>query len=160
MSVPRGTTMEEKMSGTNSFRGILSHVVRAIALSLLFALTMSGTAQSQNVAVSGTVTSTAGTPLPGVTIRVQGTDARATTGPNGRYAITAPSDAVLVFSRVGQKPVQTTVAGRTTVDVTMAQISYLEEVVVTGYQEQRRGDITGAVANVNVEAAQRQSSAS
>ena len=59
MSVPRGTTMEEKMSGTNSFRGILSHVVRAIALSLLFALTMSGTAQSQNVAVSGTVTSTA-----------------------------------------------------------------------------------------------------
>ena len=152
--------MEEKMSATNSFRGILSHGVRAIGLSLLFALTMSGTAQSQNIAVTGTVTSTAGTPLPGVTIRVQGTDMRATTAPNGRYAITAPSDAVLVFSRVGQKPVQTTVAGRKTVDVTMAQISYLEEVVVTGYQEQRRGDITGAVANVNVEAAQRQTGAS
>jgi len=152
--------MEEKMSATNSFRGILSHVVRAIALSLLFALTMSGTALSQSIAVTGTVTGTGGNPLPGVTIRVQGTDMRATTGPNGRYAITAPSDAVLIFSRVGQKPVQTTVAGRSTVDVTMAQISYLEEVVVTGYQEQRRGDITGAVANVNVEAAQRQTGAS
>ena len=152
--------MEEKMSATHSFRGILSHGVRAIGLSLLFALTMSGTALSQTIAVTGTVTSTTGTPLPGVTIRVQGTDARATTGPTGQYRITAPSDAVLIFSRVGQKPVQTTVAGRNTVDVTMAQISYLEEVVVTGYQEQRRGDITGAVANVNMASAERQSSAS
>jgi len=76
--------MEEKMSATNSFRGILSHVVRAIALSLLFALTMSGTALSQSIAVTGTVTGTGGNPLPGVTIRVQGTDMRATTGPNGR----------------------------------------------------------------------------
>ena len=152
--------MEEKMSATNSFRGILSHGVSAIGLSLLFALTMSGTAFSQTIMVAGTVTSTTGNPLQGVTVRVQGTDARATTGPTGQYRITAQSDAVLIFSRVGQKPVQTTVAGRNTVDVTMAQISYLEEVVVTGYQEQRRGDITGAVANVNMESAQRQSSAS
>ena len=152
--------MEEKMSATNSFRGILSHGVRAIGLSLLFALTMSGTAFSQTITVAGTVTTTTGTPLQGVTVRVQGGDARATTGPTGHYSIAARSDAVLIFSRVGQKPVQTTVAGRSTVDVTMAQISYLEEVVVTGYQSQRRGDITGAVANVNMEGAQRQTGAS
>ena len=36
----------------------------------------------------------------------------------------------------------------------------LEEVVVTGYTEQRRGDITGGVSTVNVEATQRQSGAS
>jgi TonB-dependent starch-binding outer membrane protein SusC len=152
--------MEEKMSATNSFRGILSHSLRAIGLSLLFVLAVSGTALSQTITVAGTVTSTAGTPLPGVMVRVQGTDARATTGPTGQYRITAPSDAVLIFSRVGQKPVQTTVAGRSTVDVAMAQISYLEEVVVTGYQEQRRGDITGAVAIVNVQTAQKGASAS
>ena len=134
--------------------------LRAVGMSLLFALTLSGTAFGQQIAVTGIVTSSAGAPLPGVTVRVQGMDARATTGPNGRYSINAPTDAVLTFSRVGQKPVQTTVAGRNTVDVTMAQISYLEEVVVTGYQEQRRGDITGAVANVNVSSAQRQTGAS
>lgn len=133
---------------------------RAAWLSLLFALTFSGTAFGQQIPVTGTVTSAAGAPLAGVTVRVQGTDARAVTDASGQYRVNAPSDAVLIFSRVGQKPVQTTVAGRSNVDVTMAQISYLEEVVVTGYQEQRRGDITGAVANVDVASAQRQTGAS
>jgi TonB-linked SusC/RagA family outer membrane protein len=132
----------------------------AAAMSLLFAVSLSGTALAQQVAVTGTVSSATGTPLGGVLVRVQGTDARAVTAPNGTYNISAPTDAVLTFSRVGQRPVQTTVAGRTTVDVTMAAISYLEEVVVTGYTEQRRGDITGAVANVDVAAAQRQTGAS
>jgi TonB-dependent starch-binding outer membrane protein SusC len=136
------------------------HFVRGVGLSLLFALSLSGNALAQNVPVTGTVTTSAGAPLGGVTVRVQGADVRTVTGPNGKYALSAPSDAVLIFSRVGQRPVQTTVAGRNTIDVTMAQISYLEEVVVTGYTEQRRGDITGAVANVNVESAQRQTGAS
>ena len=95
-----------------------------------------------------------------MTVRVQGSDVRATTGANGRYTITAPASAVLVFSRVGQRPVQTTIAGRAVVDVTMAQISYLEEVVVTAYTEQRRADITGAVSSVNVDAVERQTGAS
>src|SRR5205085_12596422 len=46
------------------------------------------------------------------------------------------------------------------VDVTMAQVPYLEEVVVTAYTEQRRADITGAVSSVNIESAQKQTGAS
>src|SRR3954462_15184338 len=42
----------------------------------------------------------------------------------------------------------------------MAQIPYREEVVVTAYTEQRRGDITGAVSSLNVESAQRETGAS
>ena len=42
----------------------------------------------------------------------------------------------------------------------MEPIAYLEEVVVTAYTEQRRADITGAVASVNVESAARQTTAS
>jgi len=129
-------------------------------MSLLFVLALSGTALGQQVAVSGTVTSTTGVPLQGVTVRVQGTDTRAVTSANGKYVVTAPTDAVLIFSRVGQRPVQTTIAGRTKIDVTMAQISYLEEVVVTAYQEQRRADITGAVASINMESAARTTGAS
>ncbi len=133
---------------------------RTAGVSLLLALTFKGVALAQQVTVAGTVTTTTGTPLQGVTVRVQGSDVRATTGPTGKYTLNAPSNAVLTFSRVGQKPVQVTVAGRSAIDVTMAQISYLEEVVVTGYTEQRRGDITGGVSSVNVEATQRQSGAS
>ncbi len=136
------------------------HGWRAVGMSLVFALILSGTALGQLLPVTGTVTSTGGAPLSGVTVRVQGTDTRAVTDANGRYRLSAPSDAVLTFSFVGQRPVQVTVAGRNTIDVTMAQIPYLEEVVVTAYTEQRRGDITGAVSSVNVESAQRQTGAS
>lgn len=129
-------------------------------MSVLFTLAVSGRALSQDLSVSGTVSSTAGAPLSGVTVRVQGSDTRTVTNGSGKYFIKAPSDAVLTFSYVGQRQVQTTIAGRSTVDVTMAQIPYLEEVVVTAYTEQRRGDITGAVSSVNIASAQKQTGAS
>jgi TonB-linked SusC/RagA family outer membrane protein len=129
-------------------------------MGLVFALVVSGTAFGQSATVTGTVTAASGGPLSGVTVRVQGTDARAMTDANGLYRILATPDAVLAFSLVGQRPIQTTVGGRSTVDITMAKIAYLEEVVVTAYTEQRRGDITGAVASVNVESAKRETGAS
>lgn len=152
--------MEKVLVGKHSFLNSHPRCLRAVGMSLLFALALSGTAFGQQIAVSGTVTTTGGAPLPGVTVRVQGTDVRAVTNATGKYFLSAPADAVLTFSFVGRRPVQTTVAGRTTVDATMAAISYLEEVVVTAYTEQRRADITGAVASVNIEAANKQTQAS
>lgn len=152
--------MKKVLLGRHSFSNFGSRALIVAGVSLLFALTVSDTALSQQTSITGTVTSAAGAPLQGVTVKVQGADARAVTNAAGKYFLNAPADAVLTFSRVGQRPVQTTVAGRSTIDVTMAQISYLEEVVVTGYQEQRRGDITGAVANVNVASTERQTGAS
>lgn len=160
MGANRRNTMEKKLSAGFSPRTGIVRQLCAVGLSLLFAMVLSGTAFGQNVAVTGTVTSTGGAPLSGVTIRVQGTDIRAVTDGAGRYRLSAPSDAVLTFSYVGTRPVQMTVAGRPTIDVTMAQIPYLEEVVVTAYTEQRRGDITGAVSSVNVGQATRQTQAS
>jgi TonB-linked SusC/RagA family outer membrane protein len=159
--VTRRNTMEKKGSyARNSSSDGRWRRLCAVVLSFLLMLAVGQTALAQNVAVNGTVTSTGGTPLPGVTVRVQGTDVRALTDGSGHYRITAPADAVLTFSLVGQRPVQTTVAGRTTVDVTMAQVPYLEEVVVTAYTEQRRGDITGAVSSVNVDQATKQTQSS
>jgi TonB-dependent starch-binding outer membrane protein SusC len=156
MLQPGGVTMERVLLVKRSF---LNRIC-AVGLSLLFVV-LSGTALSQvPTTVTGTVTSVGGAPLQGVMVRVQGGDARAVTDAAGQYRLTASPDAVLVFSRVGQRPVQTTIAGRTTVDVTMAAVTYLEEVVVTAYTEQRRGDITGAVSSVNVEKATKQSQSS
>jgi TonB-linked SusC/RagA family outer membrane protein len=155
-----GGLFMEKVPGTHSFFSRRPRWLRAAVMSVLFTLALSGRALSQDLSVSGTVSSTAGAPLSGVTVRVQGTDTRAITNANGKYFIKAPADAVLTFSYVGQRQVQTTIAGRNTVDVTMAQIPYLEEVVVTAYTEQRRGDITGAVSSVNIASAQKQTGAS
>src|SRR5438105_3120251 len=160
MYATRRETMEKKLTGRNSFRNGRLRVFAALGMSLLFALIFSASAFAQNLAVSGTVSTAGGTPLPGVTVRVQGTDVRTITDASGRYRLSAPPDAVLTFSLVGQRPVQTTVAGRNTVDVTMAQVPYLEQVVVTAYTEQRRGDITGAVSSVNVDQATKQTQSS
>src|SRR5688500_6154078 len=132
----------------------------ALLVSVLATLTFSGTALSQQAPVTGVVTSAAGVPLQGVRVRVQGTELRAFTNANGRYTIAAPPDAVLSFTAVGQKAIETPVGGRSVIDVRMEGVAFLEEVVVTAYTEQRRGDITGAVSSVNVESAQRQTSAS
>ncbi len=152
--------MEKKLSASHAFRNGRLPRLCAVGLSLLFLLALSGTAYGQQIPISGTVTSTGGAPLPGVTVRVQGTDTRTITDATGRYRVSAPADAILTFSFVGQRPVQTTVAGRNVIDVTMAQVPYLEQVVVTAYTEQRRADITGAVSSVDIAAAQKQTGAS
>ncbi|MEO8621965.1 MAG: TonB-dependent receptor plug domain-containing protein, partial [bacterium] len=135
--------------------------LRAAGVALLFAFALSTPASGQQITITGTVTSTSGNPLAGVAVGVQGTTSRALTSEAGRYVLTnAPADGVLTFVLFGRKPQQAQIGGRTRIDVTMAQISYLEEVVVTAYTEQRRGDITGAVSSINVESASRQTGAS
>jgi TonB-linked SusC/RagA family outer membrane protein len=154
-------TMTEVPPGTSSFRNALRHCLRAVAVSLLLVLALGRTASGQRITVTGTVNSPEGTPLQGVSVTVLGTDSRAVTAANGRYLIAnAPSDGVLRFSLVGQRSVETSISGRPRVDVVMSRITYLEEVVVTSYVAQRRADITGAVASVNLEAIDRETGAS
>ena len=152
--------MDKKLPDRQSFWSAPSRVCRAAGLSVLFALAVSGTARAQQIAVTGTVTSTSGAPIQGVAVGVSGTETRTLTSANGRYLINAPANASLTFVSFGRRPQTATIGGRTRIDVTMAQISYLEEVVVTAYTEQRRGDITGAVSSINVESASRQTGAS
>ena len=160
MQLQGGFTMEKVLLGKASFIKAHMRWLGAVGMGLLFATIFSGTALAQQVTVTGTVTSATGAPMPGVTVRVQGTDTRTVTDASGKYRVSAPADAVLTFARVGQRPVEAAIAGRSSVDVTMSAISYLEEVVVTAYTEQRRGDITGAVASVDMEAATKQTQAS
>jgi TonB-linked SusC/RagA family outer membrane protein len=152
--------MTKKLPDRRSFWHEIPSAARALGLALLLALAMTGVANAQDISVTGTVTSAGGTPLSGVLVRVDGAATRTTSNTNGRYAITAPSNGTLAFSLVGQRLHTEQVGGRTRIDVTMQQISYLEEVVVTAYTEQRRGDITGAVSSINIETAQRPTTAS
>ena len=126
-------------------------VLAALGMGLLFALTLYGTARAQETQVSGTVTSAAGAKLAGVSIRVQGTDTRVTTDADGRYTVTAPSNGILVFAVIGYRSLGQAITGRPIVDVVMEPaLIRLPEMVVTGYTEQRRADITGAVSTLAV----------
>ncbi len=118
--------------------------------------------QQQQRAVTGTVTSAqTGFPLPGVVVRVSGSTLQTVTDRDGSYSLLAPANASITFAYIGYRSVSVPVGGRATVDIALQQsVAVLDEVVVTGYTEQRRGDITGAISSVDLESVSRQTSAS
>jgi TonB-linked SusC/RagA family outer membrane protein len=118
----------------------------AIAAFLLFLFSVCGVAQT--TAITGTVSDEAGSPLAGVSVRVQGTSIGTVTALNGAYALNAPgSESVLQFSCVGYVAQSVKVENRQVIDVVMQEdLQALEEVVVVGYGVQRRTDVTGATA--------------
>ncbi|MCK5137985.1 MAG: TonB-dependent receptor [Bacteroidales bacterium] len=100
--------------------------------------------------ISGKVTDENNTVLPGVNVIVKGTTIGAITNANGIYDITVPNaEAVLVFSYIGYVTQEITVGAQTTINVTLAEdLTSLEEVVVIGYGEVRRKNVTGAVVSL------------
>jgi TonB-dependent SusC/RagA subfamily outer membrane receptor len=152
--------MKKTLSGKNSFGNGALRLFRAAGMSWLFLLALSGTGLAQEIQVSGTVTAPTGAPLREVAVRVQGTEIGTLTDAGGKYSLRTPTNGVLNFTLLGRRAVQTQIAGRTTIDVTMEAVTYLADVVITAYTEQRRADVTGAVASVNLDAANRQTTAS
>ena len=136
-------------------------VYRVVGITFLFLLTLGGTALAQGTQVSGTVTSSTGEKLWGVTVRVRGTQTQTVTDQQGRYSLVAPADAVLSFAEIGYRSKEQPVSGQATIDVALEQApTMLQEVVVTGYTSQRRGDITSAISSVDLTSAEKQTSAS
>ena len=109
-------------------------------------------AHTQNKQVTGLVTkSTNNEPLAGATISLKGGNATTTTNSQGRYTINVPgSNAVLVFSYIGQASAEITVGNSTTVNASLRdETSTLNDVVVIGYSTVRRRDLTGSVSSVS-----------
>lgn len=103
--------------------------------------------------VTGTVTDATGATVPGVNVKVKGTNQGVTTDVNGKYRINLTTgNEVLVFSFIGYKTQEVPAAGRTTIDVKMeVGVSGLDEVVVIGFGTTKKRDLTGAVAVVKAE---------
>ena len=79
------------------------------------------TAFGQNLTVTGTVTdSSNGLGVPYAGVQIKDTTTGTVTDENGLYSITAPSDAVLVFSSIGYKDVEMPVGGKTQIDITLS----------------------------------------
>jgi TonB-dependent starch-binding outer membrane protein SusC len=155
--------METKVSERQLVGGLVPPWRRAAryALAMALALAAGTTAHAQQITVTGTVnSSTTGLPISGVTVNVKGTEVRVSTTERGRYTILAPSNGQLSFFAVSRKPVTVDIGGRTTINVSMESISYLEQTVVTAYTETRRAEITGAVSTVDVDALKKETGAS
>jgi len=113
----------------------------------------SGQAVQQSIKVSGKVTDSSGSPLPGVTVVLKGTTQGTITDSDGNYNIVnVPGDAFLIFSFVGMKSQEIQVARKSILNVVMEEETIgLEEVVAIGYGGQKQKDLTGAIASVKSE---------
>lgn len=108
--------------------------------------------EAQTAEVSGTVRSDTGETMPGVSIILKGTTTGTTTDIDGRYSLSAPANATLVFSFIGMTTKEINVNGASTLDVVLAtDISQLDEVVVVGYGTTKKSDLTGSVSSVKAE---------
>ena len=109
------------------------------------------------VGITGRVTDAQGDGLPGVTVLLRGTTTGSTTNAEGNYSLDVPDrSGTLVFSSIGYVTREEPVGNRSVIDVTLAaDTKALEEVVVVGYGEQKRSDLTGAVSSVSAKDIQR-----
>jgi len=90
-------------------------------------------------------------PIIGASIRIQGSTTGAVTDVNGEFTLTLTAGQTLVVSYIGYQTSEIKVGASTTLTITLvAGSNALNEVVVTGYGSQRKKDITGSVAVVNV----------
>lgn len=108
-------------------------------------------AVAQQKAVTGKVTDEDKLPLPGVSVKIKGTNTGSSTDGNGNYSIQASSGQVLVFSFIGSVTQEVTVGNSNTINVTLrSDAQALEEVVVVGYGTQKKINLTGAVSTIDV----------
>ncbi|MBB5437641.1 MULTISPECIES: SusC/RagA family TonB-linked outer membrane protein [Pedobacter] len=102
------------------------------------------------IQVTGTVRDSVGF-LPGVSIKVRGTNLGTTTNETGKYILDVPDGNVtLIFSMVGFEPREIPLNGRTKLDVILKPSGEsLGEVVVVAYGKQKKTDLIGAVTTVD-----------
>jgi TonB-linked outer membrane protein, SusC/RagA family len=105
---------------------------------------------AQNVTVKGKVTDSRGEPVIGATVMLSSNQTVGTqTDLSGNYSISVPSNASLIFSCVGYATQTVALAGRSVIDIVLAEdTEFLEETVVIGYGVQKKSDVTGAIASV------------
>ncbi len=109
---------------------------------------------AQGTVITGTVVAASdNAPLPGVTVALKGQSSGTVTDAEGKFSITAAPSDVLVFSFIGMETREVTVGNSTTLSISLEEgIESLQEVVVVGYGEQKKTNLTGAVASVDTKA--------
>jgi len=142
-----------KKTTANPVRRFSKHagkLFRLACLLLTFAL-MHLTALSQNGKVSGKITNAKGEAISGASVTVKATNVITVTDADGNFTITASPTDVLTVSSVGFKTTQISVGNKGMLSASLqADVNTMEDVVVVGYNSQRKNSITGAVSSVNM----------
>ncbi len=135
-------TFAPTFSITNHKRKNMKHFERFLMSMLLMFASTIVLAQTE---ITGTVVDPQGEPVIGATVMEKGTSNGTVTDFDGNFKLKVAAGKTLTFSYIGFEKQE--LAAKTGMKVTMKDnAAELAEVVVTGYQVQRKADLTGAVA--------------
>ena len=125
------------------------------ALTFLLGVGLASAAVAQKI--GGTVKDSAGKPVVGASVIVEGSTLGASSGVDGQWSLNVPdaSKKTLVISYIGMKTQRIAIGSKTQIDVTLEDESTaMDDVVVVGYATVKRRDVVGSVASVNAETLQ------
>lgn len=101
------------------------------------------------VKVSGRITGADGQPVSGASITVKGSKLGTAADAEGRFSLTVADDATLVISAVGYISQEVSVRNRTDISLVLqAAPANLNEVVVIGYGNASKRDLTGSIVKI------------
>ena len=108
----------------------------------------------QTIRVTGKVVDNFGESMPGVNVQVKGTTIGSITDVDGNFSVNVPnSKSVLLISFIGYVKEEIPVGKQTKINVTLKEDSQnLDEVVVIGYGNARKSDLTGAATSLRPDA--------
>lgn len=107
----------------------------------------------QNMSVKGTVVDPTGEPVIGASVLEVGTSNGTITDIDGNFTLNASSKGRLRISFIGYQQQEIAIDGKRQFSITMKEDSeLLDEVVVVGYGQMKRSDLTGSVVSVSNDA--------
>lgn len=107
-------------------------------------------AYAQNITVKGTVKDNTGEPVIGASVVQKGTTNGIVTDIDGNFSLNLPANSTIIVSFIGYKTQELPVAGKKEIMITMKEdTEMLDEVVVVGYGQMKRSDLTGSVVSVS-----------
>lgn len=125
-------------------RKIIASAVLFMFCSLLYA--------QNRITASGTIVDETGTPVIGATVMEKGTANGTVTDIDGNFSLNASEGTPLTISYIGYSTIEVKAAAKMNIQLKQ-EANELNEVIVTGYTTQRKADLTGAVAVMDMKGA-------
>jgi hypothetical protein len=112
---------------------------------------LSNTLAPQDIKITGKITGENGEPLTGVSITVKGTSTGTTTDNFGVFTLTVPEKSTIIVSSIGYQTQEIAVNSQSVINVKLgiSKTPALDEVVVIGYGQANKRDLTGSIVKID-----------
>lgn len=128
---------------------MIRQIFTTLTLLVVFLTPVVAQQSEESITIHGKICDSNGVPIPGATVVVKGNHAIGTVANvEGEYSLTAPTEAVIIVSFLGYEEATVRLINhRTTYDITLYEASRrLNDVVIVGYGEVKKSDLTGSVS--------------